>query len=122
MHRLLPRGEQGGRTAALCPFAGHVQDGALTRLALDTLGSFNFGSIALLPFAAEHVLPYLDDPEVHIRKAAALAAVRVLSRAAEAARPTRPLVSPPPSQPRPHTLPPPPHPVPCPSLQGPMTI
>lgn len=72
-----------------------MHEGALTRLALDTLGSFNFGSISLLHFAAEHVLPYLDDQEVHIRKAAALAAVRILSRAAaaDAARPARQLVS-----------------------------
>lgn len=39
--------------------AGELHGAPLTRLALETLGGFNFGPAPLLPFAAEHVLPYL---------------------------------------------------------------
>ena len=44
--------------ARLCT-AGELHGAPLTRLALETLGGFNFGPAPLLPFAAEHVLPYL---------------------------------------------------------------
>ena len=52
----------------------------LQRLALETLGSFQFGPQSLLPFVKEHILIYLDHNEYTIRKAAALAACQVLHR------------------------------------------
>lgn len=82
-------------TQYLCLTPGELHGAPLTRLALETLGGFNLGTAPLLPFAAEHVLPYLDEPDVSIRKAAALAAARILSRSAQedASKPLRQLVS-----------------------------
>ena len=62
--------------------AGELQGAALTRLALQTLGSFDFGSMRLLDFVRDHVTPFLDDPDVSVRRAAAAAAAKVLHRAA----------------------------------------
>ncbi len=42
---------------------------ALTRLALQTLGSFDFGSMRLLDFVRDHVTLFLDDPDVSVRRA-----------------------------------------------------
>jgi hypothetical protein len=53
---------------------------SLIRLALDTLGSFNFGQHNLLLFVRDHVVLFLDDNEVSVRKAAVLAAARILNR------------------------------------------
>ena len=50
------------------------------RLSLETLGSFNFTPIPLLEFVRDHVLPWLDDQDISVRKAAALAAARILNR------------------------------------------
>lgn len=63
-------------------FAGELQGAALTRLALQTLGSFDFGSMRLLDFVRDHVTLFLDDPDVSVRRAAAAAAAKVLHRAA----------------------------------------
>jgi len=62
--------------------AGELQGAALTRLALQTLGSFDFGSMRLLDFVRDHVTLFLDDPDVSVRRAAAAAAAKVLHRAA----------------------------------------
>ena len=64
--------------------AGELQGAALTRLTLQTLGSFDFGSTRLLEFVRDHVTPYLDDGDVCVRKAAAAAAAAVLHRTASA--------------------------------------
>ena len=69
-----------GHTRFLC--AGELQGAALTRLALQTLGSFDFGSMRLLDFVRDHVTLFLDDPDVSVRRAAAAAAAKVLHRAA----------------------------------------
>jgi FKBP12-rapamycin complex-associated protein len=66
-----------------CAWTGELQGAALTRLALQTLGSFDFGSTRLLEFVRDHVTPYLDDASVTVRRAAAAAAVAVLHRTAE---------------------------------------
>ena len=50
------------------------------RLSLETLGRFNFTPIPLLEFTREHVLPWLDDPDTSVRKAATLAAAHILNR------------------------------------------
>lgn len=60
--------------------AGELHGTPLTRLALETLGSFHFGPISLLEFVRDHVIGYLDEAEVSIRKAAALASARILNR------------------------------------------
>ena len=62
--------------------AGELQGAALTRLALQTLGSFDFGSMRLLDFVRDHVTLFLDDPDVSVRRAAAAASAKVLHRAA----------------------------------------
>ena len=62
--------------------AGELQGAALTRLALQTLVSFDFGSARLLDFVRDHVTPYLDDADVSVRRAAAAAAAAVLHRTA----------------------------------------
>ncbi|KAK9806315.1 hypothetical protein WJX72_010074 [[Myrmecia] bisecta] len=59
---------------------GELQGAALVRLALATLGSFDFGLHSLLEFVRDHILNYLDDNDVSIRRAAALAAAQVLQR------------------------------------------
>ena len=56
--------------------AGELQGAALTRLALQTLGSFDFGSMRLLDFVRDHVTLFLDDPDVSVRRAAAAAAAK----------------------------------------------
>ncbi len=73
--------------------AGELHGSPLARLALETLGSFNFGPIGLLEFAREHVLQWLDDADISVRKAAALCAARILNRhVTETKRPARHLV------------------------------
>lgn len=62
--------------------AGELQGASLTRLALQTLVSFDFGSARLLDFVRDHVTPYLDDADVSVRRAAAAAAAAVLHRTA----------------------------------------
>ncbi len=62
--------------------AGELQGAALTRLALQTLVSFDFGSARLLDFVRDHVTPYLDDADVSVRRASAAAAAAVLHRTA----------------------------------------
>ena len=57
--------------------AGELQQQALTRLALQTLGSFDFGPARLLEFCRDHVVSYLDESDVVTRRAAALAAAQV---------------------------------------------
>jgi len=56
---------------------GELQQQALTRLALQTLGSFDFGPARLLEFCRHHVVSYLDESDVATRRAAALAAAQV---------------------------------------------
>lgn len=60
--------------------AGEVQGPALIRIALLTLGTFDFGQCNLLEFVRDHVITYLDDSDVSIRKSAAAAAAQVLQR------------------------------------------
>ena len=73
--------------------AGELHGSPLARLSLETLGSFNFGPISLLEFAREHVLQWLDDADISVRKAAALCAARILNRhVTETKRPVRHLV------------------------------
>ena len=60
---------------------GELQQQALTRLALQTLGSFDFGPARLLEFCRDHVVSYLDESDVATRRAAALAAAQVRARA-----------------------------------------
>ncbi len=57
---------------------GELQGTALTRLALQTLGSFNLSPHPLLDFLRDHVMPYLEDNDNSIRRATALAACHVL--------------------------------------------
>ena len=64
---------------SLC-HAGELQGPALIRIALLTLGTFDFGQCKLLEFVRDHVMTYLDDPDVSIRKSAAAAAAQVLQR------------------------------------------
>lgn len=66
------------------PCAAELQGAALTRLALNTLVGFDFGSMRLLEFVRDHVTAYLDDADVSVRRAAAHAAVSVLHRTAVA--------------------------------------
>lgn len=75
-----------GSLPARC--AGELQQQALTRLALQTLGSFDFGPARLLEFCRDHVVSYLDESDVATRRAAALAAAQVCPE------PTTLLVSP----------------------------
>ena len=57
---------------------GELQGAALTRLALQTLGGFNLVPHQLLDFVRDYVVPYLDDNDASLRRAAALAACHVL--------------------------------------------
>ena len=63
----------------LC-YAGELQGPALIRVALLTLGTFDFGQFNLLEFVRDHVMTYLDDPDVSIRRSSAAAAAQVLQR------------------------------------------
>jgi FKBP12-rapamycin complex-associated protein len=74
--------------------AGELQGAALTRLALQTLVSFDFGSARLLDFVRDHVTPYLDDSDVSVRRAAAAAAAAVLHRTASIAPGSRAAIHP----------------------------
>ncbi|GIL87381.1 hypothetical protein Vretimale_1690 [Volvox reticuliferus] len=65
--------------------AGELQGNALIKLALQTLGTFDFGGIQLLEFMRDHILLYTEDPDKEIRQAAVLAACRVLERHAATA-------------------------------------
>ncbi len=60
--------------------AGELQGPALIRVALLTLGTFDFGQYNLLEFVRDHVMTYLDDPDVSIRRSSAAAAAQVLQR------------------------------------------
>lgn len=51
-------------------------------LALNTLGSFDFGSKPLLILATERVVPFLDDDDANTRREAALTACRLIERRA----------------------------------------
>ncbi|DBA66640.1 TPA: hypothetical protein ACH3X2_002209 [Trebouxia sp. C0005] len=59
---------------------GELQGPALIRVALLTLGTFDFGQYNLLEFVRDHVMTYLDDPDVSIRRSSAAAAAQVLQR------------------------------------------
>jgi FKBP12-rapamycin complex-associated protein len=48
----------------------------LVRLALSTIGSFDFGPMSLLEFARDHITPFLDETDKDVRKVAALACCR----------------------------------------------
>ncbi|MEW5302322.1 MAG: hypothetical protein WDW36_005122 [Sanguina aurantia] len=63
-----------------------LQGSALTRLALQTIGSFEFGRVNLLEFMRDYILPYTEDTDKEIRQAAVLACCRVLERHAGALR------------------------------------
>jgi FKBP12-rapamycin complex-associated protein len=65
------------RADGLSAAPGELQQQALTRLALQTLGSFDFGPARLLEFCRDHVVSYLDESDVATRRAAALAAAQV---------------------------------------------
>ena len=59
---------------------GELHGSPLVRLSLETLGRFNFTPIPLLEFTRDHVLPWLDDPDTSVRKAATLTAAHILNR------------------------------------------
>ena len=59
---------------------------ALIRLALETLGSFDFGHASVLEVMSSKMLGYLDDENESIRRAAALAFCRVQHRNAKLRR------------------------------------
>eukprot|EP00878_Enallax_costatus_P008272 GHUV01008648.1.p1 GENE.GHUV01008648.1~~GHUV01008648.1.p1 ORF type:complete len:2405 (+),score=620.50 GHUV01008648.1:939-7217(+) len=50
------------------------------KLALNTIGTMDFGRVVLLDFMRESILPYIDDADKEIRQAAALACCRILER------------------------------------------
>lgn len=60
--------------------AGELQGGALTRLALHTLGGFSWTPHHLLDFVRDQVTPYLDDNDGAVRRAAAVASCHVLEQ------------------------------------------
>ena len=64
----------------MCLHVGELQGPALIRVALLTLGTFDFGEYNLLEFVRDHVMSYLDDPDVSIRRSSAAAAAQVLQR------------------------------------------
>ena len=64
----------------LLGYTGELQGPALIRVALLTLGTFDFGQFNLLEFVRDHVMTYLDDPDVSIRRSSAAAAAQVLQR------------------------------------------
>ena len=82
-----PRARVAGLVGALA--ASELQGAPRLRLALSTLGSFDFGRVSLLEFVREHILPYVDDADREVRQAAALACCRVLERHAAAAAEAR---------------------------------
>ena len=57
-----------------------LQGNALTKLALQTLGSFELSSHPLLDFTRDHVVPFLDDHDPSVRRSAALAVCHVLEQ------------------------------------------
>lgn len=80
-HRRVPPAPCHAASHVPCPRpAGDLQGGALTKLALQTMGNFEFGGVNLLEFMRDHILPYLDDQDKEIRQAAVLACCRVLER------------------------------------------
>ena len=77
---LLKCAETNITTLWLLCYAGELQGPALIRVALLTLGTFDFGQFNLLEFVRDHVMTYLDDPDVSIRRSSAAAAAQVLQR------------------------------------------
>ena len=63
----------------VCP-AGELSGPPLTRLALATLGSFDFGQQGLLQWVCDNITSYLDNGDVSIRRAAATAVAEVLQQ------------------------------------------
>ncbi|GBG00672.1 target of rapamycin kinase [Raphidocelis subcapitata] len=78
-----PRARVAGLVSALA--SSELQGAPRVRLALNTLGSFDFGRVSLLEFVRDHILPYVDDGDKEVRQAAALACCRVLERHAATA-------------------------------------
>ena len=62
------------------PPAGELSGPPLTRLALATLGSFDFGQQGLLQWVCDNITSYLDNGDVSIRRAAATAVAQVLQQ------------------------------------------
>ena len=60
--------------------AGELSGPPLTRLALATLGSFDFGQQGLLQWVCDNITTYLDTGDVSIRRAAATAVAQVLQQ------------------------------------------
>ena len=60
--------------------AGELSGPPLTRLALATLGSFDFGQQGLLQWVCDNITNYLDNGDVSIRRAAATAVAQVLQQ------------------------------------------
>ncbi len=48
----------------------------LVRLALATIGNFDFGRASLLDFMRDHILVYIDADDKEVRQGAALACCR----------------------------------------------
>jgi FKBP12-rapamycin complex-associated protein len=82
-----PRARVAGLVGALA--ASELQGAPRVRLALNTLGSFDFGKVSLLEFVRDHILPFIDDGDKEVRQSAALACCRVLERHAAAAADVR---------------------------------
>eukprot|EP00798_Chlamydomonas_sp_ICE-L_P022752 gene22752-29919_t len=59
---------------------GELQGNALIKLALQTLGTFDFGQVNLLEFMRDHILGYSDDVDKEIQQPAVLACCKVLQR------------------------------------------
>eukprot|EP00891_Asterochloris_glomerata_P006787 jgi/Astpho2/6787/fgenesh1_pm.00103_%23_6_t len=63
---------------------GELSGPPLTRLALATLGSFDFGQQGLLQWVCDNITSYLDNGDVSIRRAAATAVAQAGMRVVEA--------------------------------------
>lgn len=59
-----PRQRVAGLVGALA--SSELQGAPRVRLALNTLGSFDFGKVSLLEFVREHILPYIDDSDKEV--------------------------------------------------------
>ncbi|GAX78992.1 hypothetical protein CEUSTIGMA_g6432.t1 [Chlamydomonas eustigma] len=60
--------------------SGELQGGALVRLSLQTLATFDWGDINLLEFMRDYILGYVDDNDRGIRQVAVLACCKILEQ------------------------------------------
>uniref|UniRef100_A0A7R9YR22 Serine/threonine-protein kinase TOR n=1 Tax=Chlamydomonas euryale TaxID=1486919 RepID=A0A7R9YR22_9CHLO len=69
--------------------SGELQGGALVRLSLQSLATFDWGEMNLLEFMRDHIMGYIGDNDKEIRQAAVLACCKILERHANLARSSR---------------------------------